>query len=499
MECYKVAVAPPGRDASDRCVLLHIQLDSSARVDSLVDQALERLPAEYKPNTPGTHILTLHRDSENGPVISNSGDTLSHVIPNPATSYIYGRFSEKPDEASPRGANTRTIGNMEGNGHSNLSIRVVTPELAIKLAECPIMQVSSSTTVRDLHQQIVERLQLGPTSLPPMEGHECNCALARKLTLGALKTDHVVLVRGKGVVEHIPLRAPWKAALKIAIMEHLGGKVDVTKEVNIIKSDKDEIDTLESGRSGTDFYRKLPVVAICSKWRHIPGYQRLGSDRAGQETYKVLDLHTHELSIHPCCFGITLEQAGIHQLASEGIIDIFAVHRTATDNEPPPVGKSAIFRSRPHWEPPLEQSIRGTAMFLSCLRVISTVVRDMRTDPQWKDAIFHVFDLFTKFPPALRCLHILVHDATPTASECAALSHAMFQVLKQYMPLHILSLDDSRIFEYTLLFLGFVLQSAHDVKLPARHDGTQSGRTTLPYLSSFQTINPETMIYLKVF
>ena len=74
------------------------------------------------------------------------------------------------------------------------------------------------------------------------------------------------------------------------------------------------------------------------------------------------------------------------------------------------------------------------AMFLSSLRVFSALVAGMKDDEKLQDAVLHVFDLLTSFPPALRALNILINGNTPTAADSAALSHAIYYVLDETLP-----------------------------------------------------------------
>lgn len=183
----------------------------------------------------------------------------------------------------------------------------------------------------------------------------------------------------------------------------------------------------------------------------------------------------------------TLEQAGLKALSVNGSVDIFCVHRSTVGNETSVTGSSGagkdyIFRQRARWTPKVPQSNRGIAMFLSSLRVFVALAQDMSDEERLQDAILHVFDLLTGFPPALRALHILIADKTPTAGESAALSHAVFEVLDSFMPTDIVGSDQSRIFEGARLLFGFILEKARGLKLPAEEGAS------LPYLSSFETL-----------
>ena len=165
-----------------------------------------------------------------------------------------------------------------------------------------------------------------------------------------------------------------------------------------------------------------------------------------------------------------------------GIVEIFAVNRTTTGDQAAAVGKSSIFRSRAHWEPCVVQSDRGMAMFLSSLRVFTSLVQDMRDDDRSQDAVLHVFDLLAeKFAPGVRALHILFQGKTPTAAESAALSQAMFEILDGFIPTVIIGTDHSRVFEGARLLVGFILEKARTIKL------ADEAGATMPYLGGFHT------------
>jgi hypothetical protein len=67
--------------------------------------------------------------------------------------------------------------------------------------------------------------------------------------------------------------------------------------------------------------------------------------------------------------------------------------------------------------------------------------------------------------------------------ESAAFSAAMFQALESFAPHDIVGTDQSRVFELSRLFLGFVLEKARTLKLP------EDRGAELPYLSSLQTVD----------
>ena len=99
-------------------------------------------------------------------------------------------------------------------------------------------------------------------------------------------------------------------------------------------------------------------------------------------------------------------------------------------------------------------------MLLSTLRVVAPLVQDLHTEPAAYDAVLHMFDLFSGFPPAVRAFYVLTQGKTPTAQECAALSQSLFHVLENIMPTELVGQDRKRLFEGTRLLFGLILEKA---------------------------------------
>jgi len=124
-------------------------------------------------------------------------------------------------------------------------------------------------------------------------------------------------------------------------------------------------------------------------------------------------------------------------------------------------------------------------MFLSTTRVVASVLEDMsKDDPAAYDAVLHVFDLLTGFPPALRTLHLLRQGRTPSAVECAALSHSVFAVLQTFMPTELVGTERKRLFEGARLLFDFVLEKGRSVKLTTALTDDKTGQD-LPYVTAF--------------
>lgn len=337
-----------------------------------------------------------------------------------------------------------------------------------------------STTVQQLHLSISNAI--GCTSPPKetVEGCECNCTLAKDLASGPTDQAHFMVVHGKSLVEKLPLETATVGALKQSVVSRFGLDLETRKKINYNGAVQDPDDS--------SIYSKTPVVSICSKQRHIPFHARVNTNGSDRIRPQVLDLHTSELPIHPACFGFRVDTLGFSALAVDGIVDIFAVLRTSSAELPRLQGKSAIFRDLAHWEPSIAQSDRGMAAFLSSLRVFASILQASQKDENARDAAYYTFDQLTRFPPALRCLHILVSGQTPTVFECAALSQSMFEALKGYLAMDLITQDPARLFEGSRLIFGFILQSVKSLCNPPNGvRDNEEVKKELRYTSAFHS------------
>lgn len=271
---------------------------------------------------------------------------------------------------------------------------------------------------------------------------------------------------------------PKSDDLRNALQMQFGVDTEASKKVHYLGGELNN-----EGR-----YARLPVIALCSKGRHIPASARTAelTDETDQTWRTVLDLYTTEMPIHTAAMPKTITEIGLLELSAEGVLDIFTVSRSTT-----PVsnvicaGKNGVFRQRAYWCPPVQQSDRGAAMFLASLRVTTSLLQDMEDDPATLDAVLHVFEVMAAFPPALRTLHLLGQGKTPSPSECAALSHTCFHILETFMPEDLIGNTRRRLFEGSRLLFGFLLEKGRSVKL---YESQLIGPQKWPYLSAFQVI-----------
>lgn len=448
--------------------MLLVPFRPDALVTAFIDELYKRIAKQGLAITPNTHIATLHIDCETGALI-DAEDLLSDVI-DPKTEKIFSVFDRKD---SPKA--TATAASHSDDAGPSIPVRVVTPSTANDREKCPIVRMPLAATIQQLHDKIAEQLQIPSNYDTHADTLECNCKWANVISAIPTPPKTVLVVSGKSNVESLPISTQTEAAVKAALRSRFGDDYEMTKRLALVGANVDI--------NNRAVYKKVPIAAICSKQRHTPVHARVDIDESGHRRSKVLDLHTSEIPISSSCMNITLENAGLMGLIQDGIVEIFAVSRTTTGQNAQPVGKSSIFRARAHWEPRVTQSDRGMAMFLSSLRVFTSLVQGMSDDERAQDAVLHAFDLLTNFPPALRALHILTQGKTPTTIESAALSAAMFQALNSFAPEDIIGSDKSRVFELSRLFFGSVLEKARTLKLP------DANAAVLPYLSNLQSVD----------
>lgn len=491
----------PGRRAS-----LLVPFSPDAIISTFIDELWKRLARHDGaiPLTSETHHVILHLEHEDGPVI-DAEDLLSDVINDTQKEKIFAVFSRKRNNApeiqatrvhikSPSKFNglaspanavlvqvVPILTQTSVHDEDSLSFRVITTSTTRTRDSCPILKIPTSATVRQLHLSIANTI--GCTSPPEetVEARECNCTLAKDLALGPSDPTHFLVIHGKSAVEKLPLEVATVGCLQQALFSRFGQDLEISKKISYHGATQDPDDSRN--------YTKTPVVSLCSKQRHVPTQARVDLDGSDRIRPQVLDLHTTELPIHPACFDSTIEALGLGAVAVDGIVDIFAVLRSPSAESPILRGKSATFRDLAHWEPSTAQSDRGMAMFLSSLRVFASVVQDMQSEQSAQDAVYYAFDELTQFPPALRCLHILVSGQTPTTYDCAALSQSFFEVLRTHMELDAIAQDPSRLFEGSRLAFGYILQAAKslcrttDDSLP----GGDEEANQLRYIPAFHT------------
>lgn len=457
---------------------LAVPFHPSALVSDFVDELFRRIAKQGLKLTATSHIATLHLDSPTGAIIDFE-DVLSDTVTNPRADTIFAVFAEKQTrpletEHIRQQLATSSLGGKE----DGLAVRFVTAALAKRdKVSVPPVTISLSATIKQLHELAAKHTNLPAVFEADKVNNECNCNLAKQIAEGPSSTKDFFLVHGKSIVKRIVLNEPSETAVDVAIQSELGLSVFADRKI-----------FRHSGESQSGQYTRLPTVAICSKERHVPVHSRtVEVDDGDERRYRLVDLHTAEQPISALSMSATLSDAGLTDLALDGIVDIFVVNRATTGSACNGIGQSVIFRARPHWEPTVPQNARGTAMFLSSLRVFASLVPSETTDARMKDAVLHVADLILRFPPCTRALHLLFDGKTLAPSESAAVAQAVYETLHGIlMPIGIIGTDTDRVFEGARLLFGFILEKARTLKLSL---STVAEGDELPYLASFKTID----------
>jgi len=176
-----------------------------------------------------------------------------------------------------------------------------------------------------------------------------------------------------------------------------------------------------------------------------------------------VDMHTQEAPIHNSACTTTIGATGLFALAVEGTVPLYVVPRSsALEERSQPVGQGMgdVFLVKDHWHPSQKQSDRGMAMMLSALRVFAQLAKQHKLGERYQAAALSTFAGLSKFPPAVRCLYLLLQGSKPTTSECAALSHSLFEILEITVPEELINNDRGRLFEGARLLFGLVSEKA---------------------------------------
>lgn len=275
---YKVTIVSPGENGEQPVLL--VPFEPSAIVTAFVEEIWKRLRRQGIPLEPNTHIATLHLDGETGALIDVE-DVLSDVVTNPARENIFAVFTTKENPATSSALSNQMTLPARVNGSlsddDTIAIRVVTPESAKDRRSCPILHVPIKSTIKHLHDQISEKLQLQSRLEGDADALECNCKLANLLANGPCPPTEFRVIHGKSLVESLPLPVVEESGVKEALRVRFGVDVEARKRVALIGSEPDEYDST--------VFKKPPVVSICSRHRHTPAHARVDIDESGKRHY----------------------------------------------------------------------------------------------------------------------------------------------------------------------------------------------------------------------
>ncbi|KAK3369954.1 hypothetical protein B0H63DRAFT_551902 [Podospora didyma] len=349
-----------------------------------------------------TH-LQLRLDSTTGPLLDGE-DALSTVVFLPAKETIVALDTNTNSaypvaESAPPAATPAPDNDFSNGGSVPIKVRVLTPLLAKKHKDpnsAPLIPTtfSQKTTLRQLRQRIAQCLNLQDNTTPDEKSHqECNCSLARAIRDGnqfkaASKFD------ASGVMRAVETKYSRRPIVDLGV-----------KCLNFYGLDEAQCDD-----AGSDYEMEIDekketkgsyvppiIVSICSIRRHQQGTSA-AADLGSSGSSAILDLHTSESPITTPHIDLTLEDLGLAELVVNGALTLFAVSRHLARSVRSDRGQDRIYLNAEHWELPIQQTERGTAMFLSSLRVAAYFAAS-RKSRITHDSFLHVLHAITRFPP----------------------------------------------------------------------------------------------------
>lgn len=361
--------------------------------------------------------------------------------------------------------------------------------------------VTLNSTLSELKARVQQHLGL-PAESDTHEKQECNCALARKIDADAVPNElngspidsscSLIVIHGDSQISCINISEPTRAALVRSAKAHLSTQAE-GKHLEVVGGVEDP----DHHTSSDMRYIVLPVIACCSHGRH--GHRPITShhDSASQRLSNFnLDIHTAEMSIEVTAQNstLTISDVGLAECTINGVLNLYAVKRHAPDDDEGPQmrGKDAIFRKSKAWEHPLGQSERGLASLLSTLRVFAHLTSAREMDPSEQDAILHIFYLLTRFPPAVRSIHVLLMGKSISQPEQAAITQCVYEVLKTVIPLQTVKHDSARLLEGSRLLFGLILEKAKHIK----HSGNDAAEV-LPYIDTAHVYDLQSAITME--
>ncbi|KAH7330116.1 hypothetical protein BKA65DRAFT_51346 [Rhexocercosporidium sp. MPI-PUGE-AT-0058] len=494
LQRYTITVSPPGAESFQ----LLVPFTTTSTVASLASEVKRR--ASSHDEWPENSEIILRIGGATGPILYEF-DILSDVIVDPKFDILTATPRIKKQPVGHAASDEQHQNGQQTDGPSfagAIKIRVITPSLARSYRDSrsiPILRgsLTRNTTLRELKAHISNHLSY-PVSAPVEASPECNCSLARQISERGLLTQlrprdgghslsepigKLIVVHGRNRVQVLDTDHVDKSYLVSEVVMGLGGAIE-SREITPIGG------TLLSSQSET--YTKLPVMSVCSKQRHGEFQPVAASHSRGRHpnlAMNGLDIHTSEspIELSTVNMNLSLEELCLTECAIDGVLDIYVVERrfAAREGLETETGKDAIFLESDAWRHPVVQSTRGVAMLLSSLRIFTERISARHMELPNQDAVLHVVNILTRFPPAVRAVQILMSGKSPRSSERAALSQALYEVLKEVVPMQLIKSDPGRYFEGTRLLLGLILDKAKQLKLQASD--------LMPYISSMSVLD----------
>ena len=507
--------------------------DSESTIGALRDEIGRRLSRAGI--TVAATGLRLRLDSSTGPLLSED-DPIGLVLPGQTAETIFAvetyateppavalEASMRESVSSPADAETRgrlrrqqDTETRADDGGVLIKVRLVTPPLARlhkNTTEVPVMTAafSPTTTLRQLYDRASRHLSLATVSETDRERRahrECNCSLARAIHQGTLfrtppetpTTNRILVIHSRNIVESMQCADIEEAAVVGAVRAGYSTRPGFSldgKKLRFFAAVSPGNDPNGNGAPRPSI--SPAIVTICSVKRH-QRYETASDGTSGAAAAEslVLDLHTAECPIKTKDLDLTLEDLSLTELVIDGVLTIYAVPRqTSLAPSRNLTGKDSIYLAGSHWELETKQTERGMAMFLSSLRMAVHLIHSYDKGgmvDEYHDSALHILHLLTRFPPAVRTLHILIEGSVPDEEECAAFVQACYGVMVEMMATSVLARQPERTLEGSRLFFGTFLRKAEETAVSIGDGGAM-----LPYVSSMKSVtvtNSETMEHI---
>lgn len=502
MARYPVTVALPNGQVATRLLVV-------LSPDQLCSAMLEKVKNRYPTDLP----ITLHLNSADGPIL-DAEDSLGDTIIEASDAIFAVLGTSETAISTSQGASASLALHTSQPDGASLKVRVITPELARShpnTNDIPLMAgtVTMATTLKQLRRRVEQHLgcanetQIGSGDDPSIF---CNCGFARLIDSRATLQDDrmidnsalsvVVVVHEHNQVTTLPIVEPTLESIESTVQQHF--PTDAAQNEMFVIGGVQE----PQSSSSTTRFLKLPVVALCASISHPAkdkAYSNTPLPVAPSSRKVVVDIHTSEMPIHITAHnqGISLQSAHLDDITIDGVLNIYAVKRFASDSvndfTGKAEGKDRIFRQNPAWEHPLGQSERGLANLLSSLRVFTHRIHPREMEEQEQDAVLHMIMLLTQFPPTVRAFKVLMRGETLVYPECASIVQCFYEVLKDVVPSRVIKHDPTRLLEGSRLLCGLILEKAKHLKVLMRRKDNEDS----PYTTSFSVHELRNLITMQ--
>ena len=162
---------------------------------------------------------------------------------------------------------------------------------------------------------------------------------------------------------------------------------------------------------------------------------------------------------------------------ADGAVTVFATFRKTSTLEPAQYrehsGRLELFANSLAWAPAVEQTVRGTSIFLASLYVVTEA---LASKPDEAERVLGRLAAVLPFPPALAALRLLIDKRQVTELHQAALAEAIYFLTRHQLPA---SVPDQSVFEGSLVSLAWLLSTATEPGPAAGGGGLKFERLSL--------------------